>query len=153
MKPLDEIDKKSEGNYDPLGALYPLLEYQTAKEFVDEYLEFPLDASNVIWVATANTLNTIPEPILDRFVVFDVAKLSKEETIKVAQNIFNDLTRGLKPQNLSSDILEILQDKTPRQIKQILKKALAYAAVQRTQNISLQKDHLDLKAKIKKIGF
>jgi ATP-dependent Lon protease len=150
---LDEIDKKSEGNNDPLGALYPLLEYQTAKEFVDEYLEFPIDASNVIWVATANSLNTIPEPILDRFVVFDVARLSKEETIKVAQNIFIDLTRGLTPQTLSPEILEILQDKTPRQIKQVLKKALAYAAVQRTQNINLQKEHLDLKAKIKKIGF
>lgn len=150
---LDEIDKKSEGNYDPLGSLYPLLEYQTAKEFVDEYLEFPLDASNIIWVATANSVNTIPEPILDRFVIFDIAKLSKEETIKVAQNIYKDLTRGLTPHNLSSDILEILQDKTPRQIKQILKKALAYAAVQRTQDIVLKKDHLDLKMKIKKIGF
>lgn len=150
---LDEIDKKSEGNFDPLGALYPLLEYQTAKEFVDEYLEFPIDASNVIWVATANSLNTIPEPILDRFVVFDIAKLSPTETIKVANNIFSDLTNGLNPENLSEDILDILKDKTPRQIKQILKKALAYAAVQRTQNIVLRKEHLDLKTKIKKIGF
>lgn len=150
---LDEIDKKSEGNYDPLGALYPLLEYQTAKEFVDEYLDFPLDASNVIWVATANKLNGIPEPILDRFVVFDVAQLNKEETIKVAKSIFTDLTRGLTPQNLSPEILEILQDKTPRQIKQVLKKALAYAAVQRTQNIVLKKDHLDLQTRVKKLGF
>ena len=150
---LDEIDKKSEGNYDPLGALYPLLEYQTAKEFVDEFLEFPLDASKVIWVATANSLNTIPEPILDRFVVFDVAKLTPIETIKVAKNIFNDLTPGLKPQDLSEEILDILKDKTPRQIKQVLKKALAYAAIQRTQDIILRKEHLDLKTKIKKIGF
>ena len=150
---LDEIDKKSEGNYDPLGALYPLLEYQTAKEFVDEYLEFPIDASNVIWVATANNLNTLPEPILDRFVVFDIAKLNHEDTIKVAKNIFNELTLGLNPQVLSDEILDILKDKTPRQIKQILKKALAYAAVQRTQDITLQKEHLDLKTKIKKIGF
>ncbi len=150
---LDEIDKKSEGNYDPLGALYPLLEYQTAKEFVDEFLEFPLDASNVIWVATANNLNTLPEPILDRFVVFDVFKLSQEETIKVAQNIFNELTMGLTPKALSTEILDILKDKTPRQIKQVLKKALAYAAVQRTQEITLQKEHIDLKTKIKKIGF
>lgn len=150
---LDEIDKKSEGNYDPLGALYPLLEYQTAKEFVDEYLDFPIDASNIIWVATANKLNGIPEPILDRFVIFDVAQLNKEETVKVAKSIFTDLTRGLTPENLSPEILEILQDKTPRQIKQVLKKALAYAAVQRTQNIVLKKDHLDLQTKVKKLGF
>jgi len=129
------------------------LEHQTAKEFVDEFLEFPLDASKVIWVATANNLNTIPEPILDRFVVFDVAKLTPIETIKVAKNIFNDLTPGLKPQDLSEEILDILKDKTPRQIKQILKKALAYAAIQRTQDIILRKEHLDLKTQIKKIGF
>ncbi len=150
---LDEIDKKSEGNYDPLGALYPLLEYQTAKDFVDEFLEFPLNCSNVLWVATANNLNSIPEPILDRFVVFDIAKLNHEETIKVANNIFTELTHGLEHQELSVDILDILKEKTPRQIKQILKKALAYAAVKRTQQISLKKEHLDLKTKIKKIGF
>jgi ATP-dependent Lon protease len=150
---LDEIDKKSEGNFDPLGALYPLLEYQTAKEFVDEYLDFPLDSSNIIWVATANNLTNIPEPILDRFVIFEVARLGKDDTIKVAKHIFSDLTRGLTPEKLSPEVLEILQDKTPRQIKQILKKALAYAAVQRTQNIVLKKDHLDLKTKVKKLGF
>ncbi len=150
---LDEIDKKSEGNYDPLGALYPLLEYQTAKDFVDEFLEFPLNCSNVLWVATANNLNSIPEPILDRFVVFDIAKLNHADTIKVANNIFTELTHGLERQELSEDILDILKEKTPRQIKQILKKALAYAAVKRTQQISLKKEHLDLKTKIKKIGF
>lgn len=150
---LDEIDKKSEGNFDPLGALYPLLEYQTAKEFVDEYIDFPMDASNIIWIATANKLTGIPEPILDRFVVFDVARLGKEDTIKVAKHIFSDLTRGLTPENLSPDILEALQDKTPRQIKQVLKKALAYAAVQRTHNIVLKKDHLDFQTKVKKLGF
>ena len=150
---LDEIDKKSEGNYDPLGALYPLLEYQTAKEFVDEFLEFPINSSSVLWVATANNLNSISEPILDRFVVFDIAKLNHSDTIKVANNIFIELTNGLNHTGLSEDILEMLKDKTPRQIKQILKKALAYAAVKRSQEISLKKEHLDLKAKIKKIGF
>lgn len=150
---LDEIDKKSEGNYDPLGSLYPLLEYQTAKEFVDEYLEFPINASSVLWVATANNLNSISEPILDRFVVFDIAKLNHADTIKVANNIFNELTHGLNHTDLSEDILDMLKDKTPRQIKQILKKALAYAAVKRSQEIILKKEHLDLKAKIKKIGF
>lgn len=150
---LDEIDKKSEGNYDPLGSLYPLLEYQTAKEFVDEYLEFPINASSVLWVATANNLNSISEPILDRFVVFDIAKLNHADTIKVANNIFAELTNGLSHTDLSEDILDMLKDKTPRQIKQILKKALAYAAVKRSQEINLKKEHLDLKAKIKKIGF
>jgi len=150
---LDEIDKKSEGNYDPLGALYPLLEYQTSKSFVDEYLEFPINASRIIWVATANRLNSIPEPILDRFVVFEVAKLSQKETIKIANTIFTNLTHGLKPEQMSPEILEILKTKTPRQINQTLKKALAYAAIQRTQNIVIKKEHFDFKGHVKKIGF
>lgn len=150
---LDEIDKKSEGNYNPIGGLYPLLEYQTAKDFVDEYLEFPINASNVLWVATANNLTTIDEPILDRFVVFEIKKLSQEDTIKVAKSIYSEITNGVISETLSKEILEELKDKTPRQIKQILKKGLAYAAATREPNIVLKTNHLDLKGKIRKIGF
>lgn len=150
---LDEIDKKSEGNYNPLGGLYPLLEHQTAKDFVDEYLEFPIDASSVLWVATANTVNTIDEPILDRFVVFEIKKLSELETIEVAKTIYSELTNGMLGGVLSDDVLNILKDKTPRQIKQILKKGLAYAASSRMKDFNLTKDHIDYKMKIRKIGF
>lgn len=150
---LDEIDKKSDGNYNPVGALYPLLEYQTAKEFVDEFLEFPIDASNILWVATANSLNSIDEPILDRFVVFEIKKLTEEETKEVAKTIYNELTQGVFSNVLEDEILNLLKDKTPRQIKQILKKGLAYAAVARDKNVHLKKEHLDLVTKIRKIGF
>ena len=52
---VDEIDKASaDGQYDPLGALYELLEIETATRFVDEFVELPIDASGAVWLATAN---------------------------------------------------------------------------------------------------
>ena len=70
---VDEIDKaRGEHAYDPLGALYSLLEYDTARAFIDEFAEVPIDASQLIWVATANDERSIPEPILNRMNVFEV---------------------------------------------------------------------------------
>jgi hypothetical protein len=52
---VDEIDKAADGGqYDPLGALYALLEAHTAMQFVDEFVEIPIDASGAVWFATAN---------------------------------------------------------------------------------------------------
>ena len=59
---VDEIDKaSSDGAYDPLGALYGLLEHDTAREFVDEFAEVPVDCSEIVWVATANDAARIPD--------------------------------------------------------------------------------------------
>ena len=70
---VDEIDKaRAEHAYDPLGALYSLLEHDTAGTFTDEFAEVAIDASQVIWVATANDERSIPEPILNRMNVFEV---------------------------------------------------------------------------------
>ena len=64
---VDEIDKASaDGHYDPLGALYELLESETATHFVDEFVELPIDASGAVWLATANDAARIPEPLLSR---------------------------------------------------------------------------------------
>jgi ATP-dependent Lon protease len=69
---VDEIDKaRGEHAYDPLGALYSLLEHDTARSFTDEFAEVAIDASQVIWVATANDERGIPDPILNRMNVFD----------------------------------------------------------------------------------
>jgi ATP-dependent Lon protease len=70
---VDEIDKaRAEHAYDPLGALYSLLEHDTACTFTDEFAEVAIDASQLIWVATANDERCIPEPILNRMNVFEV---------------------------------------------------------------------------------
>ena len=70
---VDEIDKASgDGQYDPLGALYELLEIETATRFVDEFVELPIDASGAVWLATANDAARIPEPLLSRLTVYEI---------------------------------------------------------------------------------
>ena len=54
-------------------ALYSPLEHDTASKFIDEFAEVPVDASQVIWVATANDAHAIPEPILNRVNVYEVS--------------------------------------------------------------------------------
>lgn len=70
---VDEIDKASaDAQYDPLGSLYSLLEHDTAETFIDEFAEVAIDASQVIWIMTANDERCIPEPILNRMNVFEI---------------------------------------------------------------------------------
>jgi ATP-dependent Lon protease len=70
---VDEIDKaRAEHAYDPLGALYGLLEIDTAGAYTDEFAEVAIDASQIIWVATANDERSIPEPILNRMNVYEI---------------------------------------------------------------------------------
>ena len=70
---VDEIDKASaDAQYDPLGAMYSLLEHDTAGAFMDEFAEVAIDASQVIWIMTANDERSIPEPILNRMNVFEI---------------------------------------------------------------------------------
>jgi len=70
---VDELDKASgDGQYDPLGALYELLEVKTATRFIDEFVELPIDASGAVWLATANDAGRIPDPLLDRLKVYEI---------------------------------------------------------------------------------
>src|SRR3977135_2659271 len=70
---VDEIDKtSSDGQYDPLGALYELLEVQTPPRFVAELVGVPRPAAGAVWLATANDAARIPEPLLNRLAVYEI---------------------------------------------------------------------------------
>ena len=72
---LDEVDKAGgDARYDPMGALYGLLERDTATHFKDEYIDVDIDASHILWVATANDESSIPEPILNRMNVYAIER-------------------------------------------------------------------------------
>ncbi len=89
---VDEIDKaRGEHAYDPLGALYSLLEHDTALAFTDEFAEVPIDASQVIWVATANDERAIPEPILNRMNVFEVQAPDADAARAIALRLYRRL--------------------------------------------------------------
>jgi len=92
---VDEIDKaRGEHAYDPLGALYSLLEHDTAHDFTDEFAEVPIDASQLIWVATANDERAIPEPILNRMSVYEVHAPDRDAARAIALRLYAKLRNG-----------------------------------------------------------
>src|SRR5512138_1474819 len=92
---VDEIDKTSgEHAYDPLGALYSLLEIDTACAFTDEFAEVAIDASQVIWIATANDERSIPEPILNRMNVYQVEAPDAQAARGIALRLYQRIRDG-----------------------------------------------------------
>lgn len=123
---LDEIDKASgSSQYDPVGALYTLLERETSKEFVDEFAEVPIDAGRIIWVATANDCRSIPDPILSRMMVFDVPAPTHEEAMRICQSMYRSAVASHAwgdefPGELEDDVLDAMAHVSPRELNQVL---------------------------------
>ncbi|KAH9813577.1 LON domain serine protease [Melampsora americana] len=97
---IDEIDKVGKGhNGDPASALLEMLDPEQNSSFLDHYIDIPVDLSRVLFVCTANNLDTIPAPLLDRMEVMEVSGYVTDEKINIA-------TRYLAPQAKKSCGLE-----------------------------------------------
>lgn len=115
---LDEIDKVTQNtiNGDPSSALLEVLDPEQNNAFHDNFLDVDYDLSKVLFIATANDLNTIPRPLLDRMEIIEVSGYITEEKIEIAK-------RHLVPRELKNTGLDTI-DPTVKFTKQALEKII-----------------------------
>lgn len=162
---LDEVDKMgSSYQGDPASALLEVLDPEQNKEFLDHYLDVRCDLSNVLFIVTANILDTIPPPLLDRMEVLRLSGYILEEKIEIAKRYLvprNRKAMGLRAKdiNFSNDALKKIINgyaleagvrNLENQIKKVLRK-VAVRIVQEEEKIKRVKKKGGRKPKPKDI--
>lgn len=161
---LDELDKATGArDYDVTGSLYSLLERDTAKHFMDECLGIPMNCSAIIWFASANYIEQVPEPIQSRMRVMHVAAPTSEMMPAICKSVFEDLLSNndwgqFFEIALDDEICHGLSALPPRQIKRVLYDACCNAVVRTGggEAIRLEKDDVicdNLAPRQRRIGF
>ncbi len=155
---VDELDKTSaDGQYDPLGALYGLLEADTAMRFVDEFAEIPIDASGAVWFATANDASRIPEPILNRMHVYEIDPPDAEGARRIALAIYRDIRSAHDwgkrfPEVPSAAVVDRLAALSPREMRRAVLAAFGNAKIAGRAVLSAE-DVPDASGARRRIGF
>jgi ATP-dependent Lon protease len=155
---IDEIDKASaDGQYDPLGALYGLLEVDTATRFIDEFAEIPIDASGAVWFATANDAARIPEPILNRMQVYEIDAPDAEGAARIALALYREIRAAHDwgkrfPLAPTDAVLERLAALSPREMRRALLAAFGAAKLAGRAELSPD-DVLEARGPKRRIGF
>lgn len=157
---LDEIDKVTQGtmNGDPASALLEVLDPEQNSAFHDNYLDIDYDLSKVMFIATANNISTIPQPLLDRMELIEVSGYITEEKIEIARKHLipkekenNGLTDRKELKISKSAIERIVEDYTresgvrglEKQISKIFRKlALNFARNSETEFTTVKPENL-----------
>ena len=150
---LDEIDKiSSDYRSDPASALLEVLDPNQNSEFMDRYIEIPVDLSRIMFVTTANTTQTIPRALMDRMEIIEISGYTEYDKIVIAKKYLvpkQIREHGLTPKqlNISDAVLEIIIKNytresgvrnLEREISKIVRKA-AMKIVEGSDNIRVSK--------------
>ena len=141
---LDEVDKaarrQSSQEIDPLAQLYSVLEPETARRVADVSLDVDLDASQVVYVATANGLRNLDDALLSRFEAIQVGLPSPEERRESAQRVVESAMQRLGVRGVmrvSPGVSVLLANYSPRVIQRVVEKAVGAAVVAGRQQLSV----------------
>lgn len=119
---LDEIDKmSSDFRGDPASALLEVLDAEENHSFGDHYLELTFDLSEVMFVTTANSLHSIPRPLLDRMEVISLEGYTEEEKVQIATRFL--IKKQLKENGLKQDSLQISENTIRKTIQEYTREA------------------------------
>jgi ATP-dependent Lon protease len=119
---LDEIDKMANDIHgDPASALLEVLDPEQNKQFFDSFLDVPYDLSNVMFIATANSVESIPYPLLDRMEIIYVSGYTKDEKLNISKLFL--IPKQLKEHSLNNEIIEINDEATSLLIVEYTKEA------------------------------
>lgn len=154
----DEIDKlASDFRGDPASALLEVLDPAQNNDFTDHYLEVPFDLSGVMFITTANSLSTIPRPLLDRMEVIEVSGYTEFEKLNIAKKYL--VPKQLKEHGLSEENLK-LSDETlnaiinnytresgvrslERQVATVCRKVATQIVEKKVNSVKVNKNNLD----------
>jgi ATP-dependent Lon protease len=154
---LDEVDKAGgDSRYDPMGALYGLLERDTARAFKDEFIEVEMDASHILWVSTANNERTLPEPILNRMNVYEVPRPDRDEAMRIGCMLYREIIAehdwGFEPEP-AADVMEVLADLPPRDMRKRLMAAFGTAKLAKRSALAADDFAVGKGKTARRIGF
>jgi ATP-dependent Lon protease len=112
---LDEVDKLSASYQgDPFSALLEVLDPEQNNSFRDNYLAVPFDLSKVLFIGTANVLDSIPPPLRDRMEIIELTGYTEEEKLQIAKRYL--LARQLKANGLNTDQVDVAEEALRRVI-------------------------------------
>ena len=147
---LDEIDKLS-SNYkgNPADALLEVLDSEQNKTFRDNFIELPTDLSKVLFITTANSLETIPRPFLDRMEVVEVSGYTYEEKFHIAKEhlikkIFKQYSLPMDKVNITDEAIKFIIDgytresgvrDLERKLSSLIRKSMAYILKNKKEEI------------------